>query len=121
MTGGSLGAQRLNSTFAERVEALQRAGVQVLHVSGLGKEFDPGSDPSAPPYVVVPYVDRMDLAYAAADLVVARAGANTVCELTAVGPAGGLRPAADRQRRAAVQRRRRRRRPVGESWPTTAR
>ena len=32
-----------------------------------------------------PYCDRMDLAYAAADLVVARAGANTVCELTAVG------------------------------------
>ena len=32
-----------------------------------------------------PYADRMDLAYAAADLVVARAGANTVCELTAVG------------------------------------
>ena len=31
------------------------------------------------------YADRMDLAYAAADLVVARAGANTVCELTAVG------------------------------------
>ena len=37
------------------------------------------------PYVVVAYCDRMDLAYAAADLVVARSGANTVCELTAVG------------------------------------
>ena len=85
VTGGSLGAQRLNATFAERVEALRRAGVQVLHVSGLGKEFDPGPQPSGAPYVVVPYVDRMDLAYAAADLVVARAGANTVCELTAVG------------------------------------
>jgi UDP-N-acetylglucosamine--N-acetylmuramyl-(pentapeptide) pyrophosphoryl-undecaprenol N-acetylglucosamine transferase len=34
---------------------------------------------------VAAYVDRMDLAYAAADLVVARSGANTVCELTAVG------------------------------------
>ena len=57
----------------------------MLHISGLGKEFVP--DPSAvgPPYVVAAYVDRMDLAYAAADLVVARAGANTVCELTAVG------------------------------------
>ena len=40
---------------------------------------------SAPPYVVVPYADRMELAYAAADLVVCRSGANTVCELTAVG------------------------------------
>ena len=33
----------------------------------------------------MPYADRMELAYAAADLVVARSGANTVCELTAVG------------------------------------
>jgi UDP-N-acetylglucosamine--N-acetylmuramyl-(pentapeptide) pyrophosphoryl-undecaprenol N-acetylglucosamine transferase len=85
VTGGSLGAQRLNTTFAERVDALRAAGVQVLHVSGLGKEFEPAADGSGPPYVVLPYVDRMDLAYAAADLVVARAGANTVCELTAVG------------------------------------
>jgi UDP-N-acetylglucosamine--N-acetylmuramyl-(pentapeptide) pyrophosphoryl-undecaprenol N-acetylglucosamine transferase len=85
VTGGSLGAQRLNTTFAERVDVLRAAGVQVLHVSGLGKEFEPAADGSGPPYVVLPYVDRMDLAYAAADLVVARAGANTVCELTAVG------------------------------------
>jgi UDP-N-acetylglucosamine--N-acetylmuramyl-(pentapeptide) pyrophosphoryl-undecaprenol N-acetylglucosamine transferase len=34
---------------------------------------------------VLPYVDRMDLAYAAADLVVCRAGANTVTEVAAVG------------------------------------
>ena len=40
---------------------------------------------AAPPYVVVPYLDRMELAYAAADLVLCRAGANTVAELTAVG------------------------------------
>ena len=62
------------------------------------------------PYVVAPYADRMDLAYAAADLVVARAGANTVCELTAVGLPAVYVPLPDRQRRAAVQRRRRRRR-----------
>ncbi len=98
VTGGSLGAQRLNETFAARVGALRAAGVQVLHVSGPAKQFTPkppevpdaheavGADePPDAPYVVVPYVDRMDLAYAAADLVVARAGANTVCELTAVG------------------------------------
>ena len=37
------------------------------------------------PYVVVAFVDRMDLAYAAADLVVCRAGANSVTEAAAVG------------------------------------
>jgi UDP-N-acetylglucosamine--N-acetylmuramyl-(pentapeptide) pyrophosphoryl-undecaprenol N-acetylglucosamine transferase len=41
--------------------------------------------PGAPSYVVVEYVDRMELAYAAADVVVGRAGANTVSEVTALG------------------------------------
>ncbi|ETZ98626.1 glycosyltransferase family 28 C-terminal domain protein [Mycobacterium kansasii 732] len=38
-----------------------------------------------PPYVAVPYLDRMDLAYAAADLVICRSGAMTVAEVSAVG------------------------------------
>ncbi len=85
VTGGSLGAQRLNMAFAARVDELRAHGIQVLHISGLGKDFVPPSTMVGPPYVVAAYVDRMDLAYATADLVVARAGANTVCELTAVG------------------------------------
>jgi UDP-N-acetylglucosamine--N-acetylmuramyl-(pentapeptide) pyrophosphoryl-undecaprenol N-acetylglucosamine transferase len=85
VTGGSLGAQRLNAAFASRVDLLRARGIQVLHITGLGKEFAHDSTLEGPPYVVAGYVDRMDLAYAAADLVVARAGANTVCELTAVG------------------------------------
>ena len=85
VTGGSLGAQRLNDAFRARVAELSQAGVQVLHVTGLGKEFVPEQPAPGAPYVVVPYADRMELAYAAADLVVARSGANTVCELTAVG------------------------------------
>ncbi|HYN68501.1 MAG TPA: undecaprenyldiphospho-muramoylpentapeptide beta-N-acetylglucosaminyltransferase [Ornithinibacter sp.] len=84
VTGGSLGAQRLNEAFAGAVAALSAAGVQVLHVAGTGKGFVAGPVTGAP-YVVLEYCDRMDLAYAAADLVVARSGANTVCELTAVG------------------------------------
>ena len=84
VTGGSLGAQRLNDAFAGAVGTLSAAGVQVLHVAGTGKAFVPDAVPGAP-YVVLEYCDRMDLAYAAADLVVARSGANTVCELTAVG------------------------------------
>ena len=85
VTGGSLGAQRLNDAFRASATALSRAGVQVLHVTGLGKEFELDVPEGGAPYVVLPYADRMELAYAAADLVVARAGANTVCELTAVG------------------------------------
>jgi UDP-N-acetylglucosamine--N-acetylmuramyl-(pentapeptide) pyrophosphoryl-undecaprenol N-acetylglucosamine transferase len=85
ITGGSLGAQRLNTAFASRVDQLRSHGIQVLHISGQGKEFVHHSTALGPPYVVARYVDRMDLAYAAADLVVARAGASTVCELTAVG------------------------------------
>ena len=38
-----------------------------------------------PPYVAVPYLNRMDLAYAAADLAICRSGAMTVAEVTAVG------------------------------------
>ncbi|MDQ1536559.1 MAG: UDP-N-acetylglucosamine--N-acetylmuramyl-(pentapeptide) pyrophosphoryl-undecaprenol [Actinomycetota bacterium] len=85
ITGGSLGAQRLNAAFASRVAELGARGIQVLHISGLGKEFVHDTTSDGPRYVVAGYVDQMDLAYAAADLVVARAGANTVCELTAVG------------------------------------
>ena len=38
-----------------------------------------------PAYVVLAYIDRMDLAYAAADLVICRAGANTVTEVACTG------------------------------------
>ena len=90
VTGGSLGAQRLNDTFGEAAPDLRAAGAQVLHVSGAGKQVEVrasagGAGDDVPPYVVVPYVDAMEQAYAAADLVVCRAGANTVCELATVG------------------------------------
>lgn len=85
VTGGSLGAARLNEAFSAASEHLGAAGVQVLHVTGLGKEFTPRGQVEGVPYVVRPYVDRMEAAYAVADLVVCRSGANTVCELAAVG------------------------------------
>ncbi|HEV7172185.1 undecaprenyldiphospho-muramoylpentapeptide beta-N-acetylglucosaminyltransferase [Pedococcus sp.] len=85
VTGGSLGAQRLNAAFEARAHGLRAAGVQVLHLTGAGKTFDIDDGGVGAPYVVAAYTDRMDLAYAVADLVVCRAGANTVCELTAVG------------------------------------
>ena len=65
--------------------------------------------PTGARYVVVPYADRMELAYAAADLVVGPLGCQHRLRADRGGPARGLRAAAGRQRRAAAQRRRRRR------------
>ena len=83
VTGGSQGARRLNQAVSGAASALAEGGVQVLHVAGPQGEVDPPS--TGVPYVVVPFVDRMDLAYAAADLVVCRAGASSVSEAAATG------------------------------------
>ncbi|HEU5036000.1 MAG TPA: undecaprenyldiphospho-muramoylpentapeptide beta-N-acetylglucosaminyltransferase [Nocardioides sp.] len=83
VTGGSQGARRLNQAVSGASAALAAAGVQVLHAEG--KHGGASPTPSEVPYVVVEFIDRMDLAYAAADLVVCRAGANSVTEAAAVG------------------------------------
>jgi len=87
VTGGSQGARRLNQSVAAAAGALATAGVQVLHVVGPRGEAtpEPSSSVTGVPYVVESFVDRMDLAYAAADLVVCRAGASSVTEAAAVG------------------------------------
>jgi UDP-N-acetylglucosamine--N-acetylmuramyl-(pentapeptide) pyrophosphoryl-undecaprenol N-acetylglucosamine transferase len=85
VTGGSQGARRINEAVSGAQRALADAGVQVLHVCGPLGEVSVGPGPGDPPYVVVPYVDRMDLAYAAADLVICRAGAGSVTEAAGVG------------------------------------
>jgi len=91
--GGSQGARSLNRALGGAVNAIRSAGVQVLHVTGpknLGESQQAegpllSATASAVPYVALPYVDRMDLAYAAADFALCRAGAMTCAELTAVG------------------------------------
>jgi UDP-N-acetylglucosamine--N-acetylmuramyl-(pentapeptide) pyrophosphoryl-undecaprenol N-acetylglucosamine transferase len=86
VTGGSQGARTLNTAAIGAAGALARAGVQVLHAAGPRNELPaPIVAPGDPPYVLVPYLDRMELGYAAADLVLCRSGANTCAELTAVG------------------------------------
>ncbi len=83
--GGSQGAMSLNRALAGAVGPITSAGVQVLHVTG-PKHLNEITPPAGPvPYVALPYVDRMDLAYAAADFALCRAGAMTCAELTAVG------------------------------------
>jgi UDP-N-acetylglucosamine--N-acetylmuramyl-(pentapeptide) pyrophosphoryl-undecaprenol N-acetylglucosamine transferase len=84
VTGGSQGAQRLNEAVAGAAADLRAAGIQVLHVIGPKNTLEVPQT-GGYPYVVLQYVDRMDLAYAAADLVVCRSGANTVTEVSGVG------------------------------------
>ncbi|MEV0228945.1 undecaprenyldiphospho-muramoylpentapeptide beta-N-acetylglucosaminyltransferase [Nonomuraea sp. NPDC050786] len=83
--GGSQGARSLNEAALGAAPVLRRAGVQVLHVLGPNNTVAHEPPPGDPQYVLLPYVDRMDLAYAAADFVLCRAGALTCAELTAVG------------------------------------
>jgi len=83
VTGGSQGARRLNQSVSGAARALGSAGVQVLHVVGPKGEADPA--PSGVPYVVEHFVERMDYALAAADLMVCRAGASSVTEAAATG------------------------------------
>jgi UDP-N-acetylglucosamine--N-acetylmuramyl-(pentapeptide) pyrophosphoryl-undecaprenol N-acetylglucosamine transferase len=85
--GGSQGAQSLNRAAVAAADALTDAGVQVLHARGPKNTHVtvPVRPAGSAPYVVVDYLERMDLAYAAADLALCRSGAVTVAELSAVG------------------------------------
>jgi UDP-N-acetylglucosamine--N-acetylmuramyl-(pentapeptide) pyrophosphoryl-undecaprenol N-acetylglucosamine transferase len=88
--GGSLGARRINEAVVAAAPEIIGAGFQILHVVG-GKNLDQGADAvgigpaTSRHYRRVGYVDRMDLAYAAADLALCRSGAMTCAELAAVG------------------------------------
>ncbi|MEO5853517.1 MAG: undecaprenyldiphospho-muramoylpentapeptide beta-N-acetylglucosaminyltransferase [Nocardioides sp.] len=86
VTGGSQGARRLNQSVSGAARALAEAGVQVLHVVGPRGEASP--EPTGVPYIVIPFVDRMDLLLAAGDLMLCRAGASSVTEAAAVGLPG---------------------------------
>ncbi|PZG27298.1 undecaprenyldiphospho-muramoylpentapeptide beta-N-acetylglucosaminyltransferase [Spongiactinospora gelatinilytica] len=83
--GGSQGARSLNQAALAASDTLRRAGVQVLHVLGPRNTIEHEPPPGDPQYVVLPYIDRMELAYAAADFALCRSGAMTCAELTAVG------------------------------------
>lgn len=94
VTGGSSGAASVNAALAGAVEALLGAGIQVLHLTGKGKDgpvraavdaATVAGGHEASRYQVREYLSEMHLGLAVADLVVARSGAGTVCELAALG------------------------------------
>jgi len=101
VTGGSLGAQSLNRAIASSAADLL-AHAQIIHLTGRGKISEvrelvtasagadvlTGIGPESAgqgDYHTAEYLERIDLAFACADLVICRAGAGSVSELAALG------------------------------------
>jgi len=80
--GGSLGALRLNDAFAGAWADVLAAGWQLLHATGERSDL---VDPEVPGYTMLRYIDRMDLAFSLADVIVSRSGSATVSEVSALG------------------------------------
>ena len=82
--GGSLGARRVNILIEKNLPFFKEQGIQVVWQSGKlyyeeYKKYDSGD------VKVVAFLNRMDLAYGAADIIISRAGAGSVSELCIVG------------------------------------
>ncbi|RMF33257.1 MAG: undecaprenyldiphospho-muramoylpentapeptide beta-N-acetylglucosaminyltransferase [Chlorobiota bacterium] len=85
--GGSLGAQSLNSAVEAIRDRILAAGWQILWQTGANY-----SPPLNAGIVARPFIEDMASAYAAAELVLSRAGGSTVAELAALGKAAILVP-----------------------------
>ncbi|MFM6971576.1 MAG: UDP-N-acetylglucosamine--N-acetylmuramyl-(pentapeptide) pyrophosphoryl-undecaprenol N-acetylglucosamine transferase [Rhodoluna sp.] len=82
VTGGSLGAKRINETIENSRTLLSAAGIQVIHIVGGNSELQ---DERTSDFVRLRYCNQMELAIDAADFAISRAGASTVSEFAAVG------------------------------------
>jgi len=83
--GGSLGARRLNQLLAKEVNAIVSNDIQIIWQCG-SLYFDIYKNISDLSFVqVVPFIEKMDFAYAASDFIISRAGASSVSELCLVG------------------------------------
>ena len=89
--GGSLGALSINKAMSQGLNTLRGAGIQVIWQTG--KSYFPEAQALQQEGVFISdFIYEMDKAYAAADLVVSRAGALAVSELALVGKATILVP-----------------------------
>lgn len=82
--GASQGARQINLAVVGAAKMLTSAGFQILHITGARNEpveVPPSLDA---PYVTIPFLDQMELGYAAADLVLCRGGAMTCAEVAAM-------------------------------------
>ena len=92
VVGGSQGAQSLNQAVAAALPFFgEDQPVQVIHAAGKGKyeelthQVEESGAGAGVTWRAYPYIDRMDLLYAVADLLLCRSGASTLAELTILG------------------------------------
>ncbi len=93
--GGSLGARTLNNAMRDNVQFFEKYdGVQVLWQCGKFYEYEYSACETAklPNVQIRAFIDRMDLLYAAADVLISRAGALSISELCLVGKPAILVP-----------------------------
>jgi UDP-N-acetylglucosamine--N-acetylmuramyl-(pentapeptide) pyrophosphoryl-undecaprenol N-acetylglucosamine transferase len=82
--GGSLGARRVNQLIEKELKNFEALDVQVIWQCGK-LYFEDYKKYNSANVQVLAFIDRMDLVYAAADIVISRAGASSVSELCIVG------------------------------------
>ena len=86
--GGSLGARTINESVAQNLDELIRKKIQVIWQTGKGyyeQAVHELQQYSKHQVHVHEFVNRMDLAFSVADLIISRAGAGTISELCVVG------------------------------------
>jgi UDP-N-acetylglucosamine--N-acetylmuramyl-(pentapeptide) pyrophosphoryl-undecaprenol N-acetylglucosamine transferase len=86
--GGSLGARTINSSILEGIMELEKANIEVLWQTGK-LYYNRIQEAIAPMQLknirCLDFINRMDLAYTLADVIISRAGAGTISELCLVG------------------------------------
>ena len=88
VVGGSLGARTFNQTMAAHLDAFRKADLQQLWQTGdsFYKNIDPKLLEQQDEHIrIVPFIKNMNDAYSMADVIVSRAGALALAELTLVG------------------------------------
>lgn len=86
--GGSLGAGTVNNSVGGAISAIEASGVQMIWQTGshwYDRMREAVEEQSARSIMMTGFINRMDLAYAAADVIISRAGAGTISELALVG------------------------------------
>ncbi len=86
--GGSLGARTINESIAESIQQFTQSGVQLIWQTGNAFAIKAEAVVNSVPNTGIRtfgFIQRMDYAYAAADIIISRAGASSVSELSLVG------------------------------------